>query len=174
MSRNAMNRFALAALAAVAVPAFIAPAFAPPAFAGDYRAGGIEVRRPWTRPAQAGMNGVGYFTLVNVGAKPVKLIAVETPAARSATIHQSSMAGGVSSMRPVTGGLTIAPGAKVEFAPGGYHLMLMGLTGAQALGGKVPLTLVFEGGRKLRIDLSVEAGAPKAGADPMAGMHMDH
>jgi copper(I)-binding protein len=172
MSRNAMNRFALAALAAVAVPAFIAPAFALPAFAGDYRAGGIEVRRPWTRPAQAGMNGVGYFTLANVSAKPVRLVAVETPAAKSATIHQSSMTGGVSSMRPVTGGLTIAPGAKVEFAPGGYHLMLMGLTSAQALGGKVPLTLVFEGGRKLRIDLSVEAGAPKA--DPMAGMHMDH
>jgi copper(I)-binding protein len=164
MSRNAMHRFVLAALAALTVSA--------PAFAGDYRAGGIEVRRPWTRPAQAGMNGVGYLTVANVGAKPVKLIGVETPAARSATLHQSSMANGVSSMRPVTGGLTIAPGAKVDFAPGGYHLMLMGLTKAQALGGKVPLTLVFDGGRKLRIDLSVEAGPPKA--DPMAGMHMDH
>jgi copper(I)-binding protein len=164
MPRNAMNRFALATLAALTLSA--------PAVAGDYRAGGIEVRRPWTRPAQAGMNGVGYLTVANVGAKPVKLVGVETPAARSATLHQSSMAGGVSSMRPVTGGLTIAPGAKVEFSPGGYHLMLMGLTKAQALGGKVPLTLVFDGGRKLRIDLSVEAGPPKA--DPMAGMHMDH
>jgi len=162
-----MNRFALAALAAVAVPALVAPAFA-----GDYRAGGIEVRRPWTRPAQAGMNGVGYLTVANVGAKPVKLMAVETPAARSATIHQSSMAGGVSSMRAVTGGLTIAPGAKLEFAPGGYHLMLMGLKSAQTLGGKTPLTLVFADGRKMRIDLSVEAGPPKA--DPMAGMHMGH
>lgn len=159
-----MNRFALAALAAVTLAA--------PAFAGDYRAGGIEVRRPWTRPAQAGMNGVGYLTVANVGAKPVKLVAVETPAARSATIHQSSMANGVSSMRALTGGLTIAPGAKVEFAPGGYHLMLMGLKSAQALGGKTPLTLVFDDGRKMRIDLSVEAGPPKA--DPMAGMHMDH
>jgi len=159
-----MNRFALAALAALTISA--------PAAAGDYRAGGIEVRRPWTRPAQAGMNGVGYLTVANVGAKPVKLMAVETPAARSATIHQSSMAGGVSSMRAVTGGLTIAPGAKLEFAPGGYHLMLMGLKSAQTLGGKVPLTLVFDGGRKMRIDLSVEAGPPKA--DPMAGMHMGH
>ena len=81
---------------------------------------------------------------------------------------------GQTAMRPVAGGLTIAPGAKVEFSPGGYHLMLMGLTSAQALGGKVPLTLVFDGGRKMRIDLSVESGAPKAGADPMAGMHMNH
>jgi copper(I)-binding protein len=169
-----MNRFALAALAAVAIPAFVAPAFPTQAWASDYRAGGIEVRRPWTRPAQAGMNGVGYLTLAKVGAKPVKLVAVETPAARSATIHQSSMANGVSSMRAVTGGLTIAPGAKVEFAPGGYHLMLMGLTSAQALGGKVPLTLVFDGGRKMRIDLSVEAGPAKGEKAPMAGMHMDH
>jgi copper(I)-binding protein len=169
MQRNDMNRLALAALAAFTLAA---PAFAPSAFAGDYRAGGIEVRRPWTRPAQAGMNGVGYLTLANVSSKPVKLLAIETPAARSATIHQSSMTNGVSSMRAVTGGLTIAPGAKVEFAPGGYHLMLMGLKAPQAVGGKVPLTLVFDGGRKMKIDLSVEAGAPKA--DPMAGMHMDH
>ncbi|WP_165190792.1 copper chaperone PCu(A)C [Caulobacter soli] len=159
-----MNRLALVAVAALTLSA--------PAFAGDYRAGGIEVRRPWTRPAQAGMNGVGYLTVTNVGTKPAKLLSVESPAAKSVTIHQSSMANGVSSMRAVTGGLTIAPGATIAFAPGGYHLMLMGLTSAQALGGKVPLTLVFDGGRKLRIDLSVEAGAPKA--DPMTGMHMDH
>lgn len=167
-----MNRFALAALAAIALPAFVAPAV--PAFAGDYRAGGVEVRRPWTRPAQAGRNGVGYLTLVNVGSKPVKLVGVESPAARSVTLHQTSQVGGVSSMRPVTGGLTVAPGASVAFAPGGYHVMLMGLTSAQAQGGKVPLTLVFEGGRKMRIDLSVESGAPKAGAGPTPGMHDHH
>ena len=163
-----MNRFALAAVAALVLTA--------PAFAGDYRVGGVEVRRPWTRPAQAGMNGVGYFTLANVGAKPVKLVAIESPAAKSVTIHQSSMANGVMSMRPVTGGLAIAPGAKVEFAPGGYHLMLVGLNSVQGLGGKVPLTLVFDSGLKMKIELSVEAGAPKirASPDPMAGMPMDH
>ena len=158
----------LAALVALSAPAVA------PAVAGDYRAGGVEVRRPWTRPATAGMNGVGYFTLANVGTKPVKLLSVESPAAKSVSLHQSSMVGGVSSMRPVAGGLVVAPGAKVEFAPGGYHLMLMGLTRAQAVGGKVPMTLVFEGGRRLAIDLSVEAGPPKAGGDPMAGMHDHH
>ena len=158
-----MNRFVLAALAALTLST---TAFAP-AFAGDYRVGGVEARRPWTRPAQAGMNGVGYLTLANVGKKPIKLVAVESPAAKSVTVHQSSMTGGVMAMRPVTD-LTIAPGAKVEFAPGGYHLMLLGLNSAQALGGKVPVTLVFDGGLKVKIDLSVEAGPPKA--DPMAGM----
>ena len=155
----------LAALVA-ATPVAIAPAWA-----GDYRSNGVEVRRPWTRPAAAGMNGVGYFTLANVGTKPVKLIGVESPAAQSVSLHQTSQANGVSSMRPVADGVTIAPGGKAEFAPGGYHLMLMGLTSAQALGGKTPLTLVFEGGRKMKIDLSVEAGPPKGQApDPMAGM----
>jgi copper(I)-binding protein len=172
-----MNRFFLAALAAAL------PAFAAPAQAADYRVGGVEIRHPWTRPAQAGMNGVGYLTLVNVGAKPVRLLMVQSPAARSVTVHQTSQAGGVSSMRPVTGGLAIAPGAKVEFSPGGYHLMLVGLTRAQSLGGKVPLTLVFDGGRRIRVELAVESGAPKGGAGPattdpmagpMAGMHHDH
>ena len=162
-----MNRLALAFAVALAA--------ATPALAVDYRVGGIEIRHPWTRPAQAGMNGVGYLTLANVGGKPVRLLMVQSPAARSVTVHQTSQAGGVSSMREVTDGLTIAPGAKVAFAPGGYHLMLMGLTRAQAVGGKVPLTLVFADGRRLKIDLSVEAGPPKAGpADPMAGMHDHH
>ncbi len=150
-------------------------ALSAPAVAGDYRASGVEVRRAWTRPAAAGMNGVGYFTLANVGTKPVKLVAVESQAARSITLHQTVQRDGVSSMRPVSGGLTVAPGAKVEFAPGGYHLMLMGLAKAQAAGGKVPLTLVFDGGRRMRIDLSVETSPPQAGAaDPMAGMHDHH
>jgi len=162
-----MNRLALAAFAAAI------PAVAAPAFAGDYRVGGIEIRHPWTRPAKAGMNGVGYLTLVNVGAKPVKLLMVQSPAARGVTVHQTNQAGGVSSMRPVTEPVKIAPGASLAFAPGGYHLMLTGLTRAQAVGGKVPLTLVFDGGRRIRIELAVESGAPAA-ADPMAGMDHDH
>jgi copper(I)-binding protein len=171
MQRTVMSRLALAFAIALAAAA--------PAFAGDYRVGAIEIRHPWTRPAQAGMNGVGYLTLANVGGKPVRLLMVQSPAARAVTVHQTSQAGGVSSMRPVTGPLRIAPGAKVAFAPGGYHLMLMGLTRAQVLGGKVPLTLVFDGGRRIRIELAVESGAPKAGpepaaTDPMAGMHHDH
>jgi len=160
-----MRRLTLTALAALAVSA--------PAFAGDYRAGGVEVRRPWTRPTAAGMNGVGYFTLANVGAKPVKLVAVESPAARSITLHQTRQSQGVSSMRPLPEGLTIAPGAQVAFAPGGYHLMLMGLKSAQAVGGKVPVTLVFADGRRMKIDLSVEAGS-LGSKDPMAGMHHGH
>ena len=155
-----MRRLALTAFAALTLSA--------PAVAGDYRLGGITVQRPWTRPAAAGMNGVGYFTVTNTGPKPIKLVSIESPAARSITLHQSLMQNGVSSMRAVTGGVAIAPGAKVGFAPGGYHLMLLGLTNAQTLGGKVPVTLVFERGLKVKIDLSVEAGPPKA--DPMAGM----
>lgn len=155
-----MRRLALLALAAFTVSA--------PALAGDYRLGGVEVRRPWTRPAQAGMNGVGYLTLANVGTKPLKLVSMESPAAKSISLHQSSMANGVMAMRPVPGGLALAPGAKVELTPGGYHLMLIGLNAPQALGGKVPVTLVFDSGLKMKIDLSVEAGPPKG--DPMAGM----
>ena len=160
-----MRRLALTALAALTLSTVTQTV---PASAGDYRLGGIAVQRPWTRPAAAGMNGVGYFTVTNAGSKPVKLVAIESPAARSVSLHQSVMQNGVSSMRAVAGGVAIAPGGKIAFAPGGYHVMLVGLTSAQALGGKTPLILVFEDGRKMRIDLSVEAGPPKA--DPMAGM----
>ncbi|CAN5343707.1 copper chaperone PCu(A)C [soil metagenome] len=163
-----MRRLAQTTLAALALSTVIQAA---PALAGDYRLGGVAVQAPWTRPAAAGMNGVGYFTVTNTGPKPITLVTIESSAARSITLHQSLVQNGVSSMRAVSGGVTIAPGAKVAFAPGGYHLMLMGLTKAQVLGGQTPLTLVFTDGRRMKIHLSVKTGPPKAAAaDPMAGM----
>jgi periplasmic copper chaperone A len=41
--------------------------------------------------------------------------------------------------------IVVPPGARVELKPGGYHLMLIGLTRALAPGQDVTLTLVFEG-----------------------------
>ncbi|MDB5455083.1 MAG: hypothetical protein JWP92_668 [Caulobacter sp.] len=161
-----MRRLVLATLAALA--------FAPAALAADVRVDGIEIRHPWTRPAAAGFNGVGYLTLANVGTKSIKLVTAESPAAKTVTLHQSRMAGGVMSMAPVTGGLTVAPGASVAFAPGGYHLMLIGLKQSSAVGGKIPLTLVFEGGRRMAVELAVETGTAAPPAMPMSAMDHRH
>ena len=49
------------------------------------------------------------------------------------------------------------PGKRVELKPGGYHIMLIGLTRALAAGETVPLTIVFEEPHGKRRTLEVKA-----------------
>jgi copper(I)-binding protein len=142
---------------------------APLAHAGE-KPGALTVSQPWSRPAQAGMNGVGFFTVANAGKTPVILKRVESAAAAKVEMHQSSMAGGVMSMRRRDDGIVVPAGGQVAFAPGGYHLMLLGLKRTQGPGQKLSVTLVFDNGRKIPVDLPVQLVPPKAhGA--LEGMH---
>lgn len=140
--------------------------------AASYRLGSIEVANPWSRPAAAGGNGAGFMVITNRGTKADTLKAVETPAARKAEIHLSSMTGGVMRMQRQEAGVEIAPGKAVTLAPGGYHIMLLGLTKQLKSGDKVPATLVFQSGARLKVEFQVAASAPGA-ANPMAG-HEHH
>jgi copper(I)-binding protein len=151
-----------AALAAVAL--LVAAAL--PAAAAER---GLEARRPWSRPAAAGTNGVGYLTLVNHG-KADALVSVESPAAAKVEAHLSKMSGGVMSMAPEPR-VEVPAGGQVSFAPGGRHLMLMGLKRALRVGDHVPATLRFASGRTLKVDFTVQTGAPAATG---AMEHMDH
>jgi copper(I)-binding protein len=148
-------------------------AIALPAAASSYRLGAVEVVNPWSRPAAAGMNGVGYMAIKNNGKTPIVLTGASTPLAAKISMHRTSMAGGVMRMAPVTAGLTIAPGGTATLAPAGYHMMLEGLTKPLALGQRAPVTLTFADGKKVQIDLSVQTGAgaaPAAGAPAMGSM----
>lgn len=159
LKERPMSRlFAIALTAAVLA--------APLAQAADYKQGVVSVRQPWSRPAQAGMNGVGFMTIANTGKTPVTLKRAESPAAGEVEIHQSAMAGGVMTMRRQDEGVVIPAGGQVAFAPGGYHFMLLNLKAAQAPGQKVPVTLVFGNGRKLRIELAVQLTPPPGQAAP--------
>lgn len=147
-------------LAACAVAAFAAV----PASAHSYKAGPLEIDHPWTRPAPAGATGGGFLIIRNTGATPVTLTSATTPAARSVSIHQTTVTGGIARMSALPAGLQIGPGSTVSLAPGGYHLMLEGLTAPLVAGGRAPLTLNFSGGLAVRVDLNVEVRPPSAAA----------
>lgn len=148
--------FALAVVATVAAPAL----------AASYRLGAIEVLQPWSRPAAKGQTGVGYMVIANKGAAPATLAGIESPIAARAELHQSVMGpGGVMSMKSLPGGVVIPAGGKVDLAPAGIHIMLVGLKQKLELGQKAPLTLVFKDGARLQIQLPVQDKA-----DPMAAM----
>lgn len=149
------RRLALAALLAV---------LALPAFALDYKLGAIEIRQPWTRatPPTAAAGG-GFLAIVNTGTTPDRLIAVKSPAADRAEIHEMKMDGTIMRMRELEKGIEIPPGATVELKPGGFHIMFTGLKAPFAKDAKVPATLVFEKAGSIDIELPVAAmgaGAP--------------
>ena len=124
-----------------------------------------DVEAAWSRPAAQGATGVGFMTLVNTGAKADALVKVDSPAARQVQIHQSSISGGVASMRMVSS-VPVAPRDRVAFAPGGYHLMFLGLTRAQKVGDRLPATLVFASGARIETSFVVGVSAP---TNPHAG-----
>jgi len=140
-------KLALAALAALSV-------------AGAAQAA-PQVQAAWSRPAAQGSTGAGFMTLSNPDAKADALVSAETPWAREVQVHQSSMSGGMASMKRLDR-VALAPGAKVAFAPGGYHLMFMGLIRALKPGDAVPATLTFASGAKVKANFVVGMGPPAA------------
>ena len=118
-----------------------------------------SVQAAWSRPASQGTTGAGFMVLVNAGAKPDALVAVESMGARQVQIHQSSVSGGMASMKMVTS-VPIPAGGRVSFVPGGYHLMFMGLTKAQKVGDSLPATLVFASGARIKAVFAVGLKAP--------------
>jgi len=132
----------------------------------------LQVRGGWSRPAAAGGTAVGYLTLVNKGPADA-LVSAETPAAQRVEMHASSMAGGVMRMSKELRVAVPADG-QVTFAPGGRHLMLIGLKKAFRQGDRAPLTLRFASGAQLTTELAVSPTAPAAvGAMPQMD-HMEH
>ena len=141
-----------------------------PALARDYKIGALQIGQPWTRatPPTAPAGG-GFLTVTNTGTTPDRLVSAKSPAAGSVQVHEMKMDGNVMRMREVDGGLAIAPGATVTLAPGGLHIMLMGLKAPLRQGEKVPLTLVFEKAGSIDVELDVMA----LGASPPSG-HGSH
>lgn len=136
-----------------------------PVAAHDYTAGDITIGHPWSRAAGAGGTGAGFLKLTNNGTQPDRLVAATSPLAPVVELHSMVRDGDVMRMRPVQD-ITIAPGQTVELRPGGFHIMLVGLTAPLNQGMRVPLNLRFERAGEIQVELAVEAagarGAPAA------------
>lgn len=121
-----------------------------------------QVEAAWSRPAAQGTTGAGFMTVTNPDKTADALVAAASPAAREVQIHQSSLKGGVASMQRVAR-VPVTAGGRVTLAPGGYHLMLMGLTRPLKPGDTVPVTLTFASGARVNVSLVVGLGPPAAG-----------
>ena len=168
-----MFRKTVLALALLAATPFMTEAH-------EFKAGDLIIGHPWSRATPGGAPiGGGYLTITNNGSAPDKLVSVSIPAtvADHVEMHEMATKDGVMTMRPIAGGVAVAPGKTVAFVPGGYHLMLMGLKAPLKEGDRVKAELTFEKAGKVEVTINVEGigaqhPAPGAGMD-MGGMH-DH
>ena len=129
------------------------------------------------RASTAGMpSSAAYLKIINNGISDDRLIAAKAAIAQRVEIHSMEMDNGVMRMRAVDGGLAIAAGDSVTLAPGGLHIMLMGLTTDLAPDTKHEIILVFEKAGDVKL-----TGTAKRPADIMMNMpghdashHQDH
>ena len=113
------------------------------------------VKDAWVRGTVEPQRATGAFMKIT-SAQGGKLVAVESPVAGVVEVHAMSMQGDVMSMHAVPD-LALPPGRTVDFKPGGYHVMMMGLKQALKAGDVVPLTLVIEGKDGKRETIEVKA-----------------
>lgn len=91
---------------------------------------------------------VAYLSVHNVSAETRELVGVSSPSAQRVEIHESRHKDGMMQMRPVAA-LTLVPQQHLEFAPGGLHLMLMGLK--LPLPEMVELSFHLAGGERIHV-----------------------
>ena len=122
---------------------------------GAYAADAITIERATARPTFVS-NGLSaaYLVLRNTSATPDRVVAVRTPIAVAAEIHQSIKDGEIMRMRAVPA-LEIAAGATVTLEPGGLHVMLIGIKEPLKEGQTFPLTLVLEQAGERTIEVMV-------------------
>ncbi|HEU0062404.1 MAG TPA: copper chaperone PCu(A)C [Hyphomicrobiaceae bacterium] len=131
----------------------------------SYPLGDLVIQAPWARATPAGAKvGGAYLKITNNGAQPDRLVGGSLTGAREVEVHEMSLSNNVMKMRHLKDGLEIKPGQTVELKPGGYHLMLTGLSDGLKQGQKVKGSLTFEKAGTVEIEYTVApVGAASAG-----------
>lgn len=126
---------------------------------------GIAIQNAWVRPTVGEQDATGAYLSITTQ-EAMTLVGVASPAAEIAEIHEMKMDGDVMRMR-MAPRIDIKPGETLELKPGGYHVMLMALTGPVEVGQEIELSLQFEkaDGSKIEMPVKALAGQTAAGGD---------
>lgn len=124
---------------------------------------GPKVSDAWARPTVQGQQGGGGFMTITGGAVADRLVGARAAVAERMELHTMAMEGNVMRMREVPA-IDVPAGGTVKLAPGGLHLMFMGLKQPLANGSTVPVTLRFEKAGEMTVELKVMP-RPMGGAE---------
>ncbi|MCY3504764.1 MAG: copper chaperone PCu(A)C [Chloroflexi bacterium] len=160
-------RLAAAALAVLAVGTFVACDDEDDGDAG----GSIEISNARARFTTTDVGAV-YFDIRSTGPGD-RLVSASAEIAADTQVHEIVSEGGSSMMRPVEGGIPIDPGGHVSLQPGGYHVMVLGVSEIPEPGATFEVVLEFERAGRMTITVHVqEFGDDDGDMDHEEGM--DH
>lgn len=123
----------------------------------------LNVRDAWARPSPQGAPAAAfYLTIENQTSSQDELQQVYSDNCETVEIHLTQMDDeGVMRMAPVSGGqLSIAPGETVTLAPGGLHIMCIGLRAPLVQGQDTELTLEFANAGVLTVPVTIRQDEP--------------
>jgi copper(I)-binding protein len=135
---------------------------------------GIHIHDAYARISpQAG--GV-FFIIHNNTDHDITITGASSDASKLAELHTHTMtADGVMQMNAIEGGVALPYGEMHEFARGGDHVMLMGLTRKLKDGDKISVTLKFDGADPVTFEAVVDNARKAAPAAPGMDMgEVDH
>ena len=120
--------------------------------------GGLSVSDSWVRAAGTDQPTAAYLVIDNQTAAADALVGVSSPDAATCELHEtmtdpSAMTG----MQPVDR-VEVPAGGQVRLAPGGFHVMVMGLRRPLANGDQVELDLQFEHAGRVVVRAEVRNG----------------
>ena len=139
------------------------------AAAHDYKLGDLGIIHPmaFETPVTA-KTGAGYVIIANDGETDDALLEVRAEFPK-VMLHKSEEKDGIASMTHVDK-IDIPAGEVVELAPGGFHVMFMGLGGDPFEHGEtVKATLVFEQAGEVEVEFKV---VPRGAEDDHSGHDM--
>lgn len=116
----------------------------------------INIKNAYVREVPPGMpTSASFLTLQNVSDSEISLTKVTGNIAKNIELHEHTHKNGMMEMRQVDK-ISIPANSSVELKPGGYHIMLIGLTKKIKSGDKVKLTLEFSNDTKKEITVEVK------------------
>lgn len=132
----------------------------------------VKVENAWARATVQGQKATGAFMKLTAP-QAMQLVAVSSPVAGVAEVHEMKMDGGVMKMRALPA-LDLPAQQAVELKPGGYHVMLMDLKAPLAKDASVTLTLTFRDAKGVQSQQQLSVPVGTAMPQDSAHHHGDH
>jgi len=116
----------------------------------------MSVDAPYIREVPPGqMTSASFLTLKNASDKEIALIKATSDVAKNVELHEHVHEDGMMKMRQVPK-IVIPANGETTLKPGGYHIMLIGLTRKIKAGDIIDIELEFDNGEKQTIKAEVK------------------
>lgn len=145
--------------------------------ASSLYASNVEIKNAYVRATPPGMsNSATFLTLINKSNENIALVKVTSKIAKNVELHTHEMKDGAMMMYQVPK-VDVKANSKTMLKPGGFHVMLIGLTKALKVDDKIAFTFIFSNKEEISIMVPVKSvmqGMKSHKMDKMKKMNHGH